>query len=99
MRLSELGRWRRMVVAYDGDEIGVTFRPAAINADWLERMSALDGEAQGYVALINEALVSWEIEDDEGQALAPTIELMRQLPVDLLNLIAQGMIEGLAPKK
>ena len=99
MRLSELGRERQIAVCYDGEEIGLTFRPAVINANWLERMATIGGEAQPYVELLGEALVRWEITDDEGAPLEPTPALLRQLPVDLLNLMAQGMIEGLAPKK
>jgi hypothetical protein len=99
MRLSDLGRERVAQVVYDGEPIEVVYRPAAINSNWLERMSAEDKDASAYTTLLSEALVRWDITDDASKPLAPTPELLRELPIDLLNLIAQALIEGLAPKK
>ncbi len=99
MRLSDLGRERKITVTYDGEEIEIVFRPAAVNADWLERMSNNNEDAHAYVSLISEALVSWNVEDDDGQLAPVSEDVLWLLPFDLLNLIAQAMIEGLAPKK
>lgn len=99
MRLSDLGRERKITVPYDGEEIGIVFRPAAVNADWLERMGEEGKDARTYVGLLSEALVSWDIEGDDGTPLPVSVDVLWRLPVDLLNLLAQAMIEGLAPKK
>jgi hypothetical protein len=99
-KLSTLGAQRTVPVTYDGETIQVTFRPAAINTDWQERLQALQrSDRTGFVELLAEALVAWDIVGDDGQALEPSVELMRRLPIDLLEEIAQAIFESLAPKR
>lgn len=98
MRLSDLGREAKATIEYDGAEINVVYRPAAINSDWLKRM----GESAGldtYVPLLTEVLVRWDITDDDGNELEPSVEIMRQLPIDFLNKVAQALLERMSPNR
>jgi len=98
-KLSTLGARRTVPVTYDGETIQVTFRPAAINTDWQERLQALQrSDRTGFVELLAEALISWDIVDDNGQVLEPSVDLMRRLPIDLLEEISRAIFESLAPK-
>lgn len=99
-KISQLGARRTMTVDYDGESIDVTFRPAAINDNWVDRLQGLDKEdRQGYMELLCEALIAWDILDEDGQPLPPTVELMRALPLDLLYQITWDLFESLTPKK
>jgi len=98
VRLSDLGREARTTIDYDGAAIEVVYRPAAINSDWLKRM----GERAGldtYVPLLTEVLVRWDITDDDGNELEPSVEIMRQLPIDFLNKVAQALLERMSPNR
>lgn len=96
--LSKLGARRTVSVTYDGETIEVTFKPAVVNADWQERIQGLEKNDQtGYLKLLAEVLVAWDVLDDEGQPLPPTAELMRQFPTDLLYEVAWTIFESLAP--
>ncbi|HOG46290.1 MAG TPA: hypothetical protein PLJ35_15695 [Anaerolineae bacterium] len=98
--LSKLGARRTVPVVYDGESIDVTFRPAGVNADWQEHLQGLKKDDQtGYLELLAEVLVAWDILDDDGQQLAPTVELMRRFPTDLLYEVAWAIFESLAPKR
>ncbi len=96
MRLSDLGREARTTIDYDGAAIEVVYRPAAINSDWLQRMAASSG-LDSYLPLLAEALVSWNIVDDDGQELKPTAEIMRFVPLDFLNAVARAILERMSP--
>jgi len=100
VQLSKIGQRRDIIVKYDEYDIRVTFKPAAINDLWLERLSALSPEdRQGYAELLCEVLVSWDIVDDEGNELKPTPDLLRTLPADLLTAISMSIMESLAPNR
>lgn len=103
MRLSQLGQRRMVTVAYDDAEVKVVFKPAVINQEWLDRVTAIpdDGEegSDTQVSLLALALVSWDVLDDDDQPMAPSEELLRRIPIDLRNAIMQAIMEALAPKK
>ncbi|MGI6376429.1 MAG: hypothetical protein GX601_06710 [Anaerolineales bacterium] len=100
MRLSDLGRERTISVQYEGAAIAVTFSPKAANAEWLEQMASdADERSKSFVELLADVLVHWDVEDDDGQPLPPTAQILRQVPFDLLNLLGEQILESLAPKK
>lgn len=97
--LSSLGRQRPITVVYDGMAIEVTIQPRAINDYWLERLEALEArDREGVANLLAEALVDWDVTDDEGQPVKPTAEVLRALPVDLLTELVYAVMEAMRPK-
>ena len=102
MRLSQLGQRRMVTVAYDDAEVKVVFKPAVINQEWLDRVTAIPDGGKGsdtQVSLLAMALVSWDVLDDDDQPMAPSEELLRRIPIDLRNAIMHAIMEALAPKK
>lgn len=102
MRLSQLGQRRTVTVPYDDAEVKVVFKPAVINQEWLDRVTAIPDDGEGsdtQVSLLAMALVSWDVLDDNDEPMPPSEELLRHIPIDLRNAIMQAIMEALAPKK
>lgn len=100
VRLSALGRQRPITVVYDDTPIEITIRPQAINDYWLERLEAIETrDREGIANLLAEALVDWDVTDDEGQPIKPTAEVLRALPVDLLTELIYAVMDAMRPKE
>jgi len=100
MRLSRLGEKRQVEVAYEGEQLTVQFAPRSVNGRWLKRLQELQTtDHMGFLSLLRETLVAWDIVDDEGQPLEPTDELLQQLPLDLVQAILEKIMEAMTPKK
>lgn len=100
MRLSSLGEKRQVNVPYEGEQLTVQFAPRAVNGRWLKRLQGLKSDDHmGFLGLLRETLVAWDILDDAGQPLEPTDDLIQQLPLDLVQAILEKIMEAMSPKK
>ena len=99
VKLSQLGRRREVHLDYDGEEIIIGFRPAAINDLWLNRLRQLDdNDRTGYAQLLAEVLVDWNLVDEGGQTITPSAEILQILPADLTAQIVMAVMESLSPR-
>jgi len=102
IKLSQIGtKTRTVTAAYDGDEVTLTYRPGAFTPRIEARLS--EAQEQGRVsqevaAVLADVLVSWEVLDDEGNALEPMAELLMDFPVDFLIAVTNAISEDMRPK-
>ncbi len=99
-KLTSLGQRRPITVYYEDTPIEVVFRPATITDEWIERLTSLEkNDRAGYQTLLAEALIEWNITDDDDRPLPTSVETMRELPVDLLYQISWDIFDELSPKQ
>jgi hypothetical protein len=98
-KLAMMGQQRKMQVQYEEFEINVVFRPAAITTEWQVRLQGLDPKDHGgYLELLAEALVSWDITDDAGVPIPTDAERLVTVPLEILNQVAWDIFEEMSPK-
>ena len=89
-------------IDFDGETLSVTYRPSAINAAQEER--ELADKATGHVVLavnksLAEMIVSWDLQDDEGNPLPVDEETLRPLGIDVVQRIYNGIIRDALPNR
>jgi len=58
-----------------------------------------DAPLAANVKILADALVSWDITDDDGNEIKPTEEVLSQLGVGFLSAVFQAIAEASSPKK
>lgn len=95
------GKLRTINVNYLGDNVAITYRPGEMTPRKTSEIveQAQTGEvANPTVELLLNALVSWEIVDDQGKELPVTRELLEDAPGPFLNAISEAIGEDARPK-
>jgi hypothetical protein len=83
-------------VGAGGEKVGVVYRPGLLTPNSVGRMLDKDAEEIEVRKLLEEVLVSWEIEQNDGTDLPTTVEAMGDLPLGFLGDVITEMIRGSA---
>lgn len=84
-------------VGFAGETAKVRIRPSVVTPE-LESMLDELGQTEGFVELISRLVASWEVIDETGAELAPTVENLRRLPTFFLVEVARSAMDALTPK-
>ena len=101
-KLSSLTRVHPVSVTFEaeGESLTVVFDRNKITPNWIDRQQSAG--ATGDFALIMastlEVLISWDVQDEQGQTLPVSAEILSQLPfesfIKLGNAIAEAAMPG-----
>jgi hypothetical protein len=103
IRLSALSADRRTVrVPFGDDALTVTYRPSAINA--VQESRELEDREKGRHLLaqaksLAEIIVSWDLVDDDGQAVPVGEDVVATLGLDVVSKLTRGILEDLLPNR
>jgi hypothetical protein len=93
---------RRLNVHFDSGELNIVYRPSAINAvqearenEQREKGENLKSQAHSLV----EILTSWDLEDDDGQPVPITHELMETLGMEFTRTLTRAVLDDLLPNR
>lgn len=101
IRLSTLTADRRPLrVPFGDDALTLTYKPSTINA--VQETRELEDKAAGkhvlsQVRTLAEAVISWDLQDDDGNPLPITEEVMKGLGLDVILKINRAIIADLLP--
>lgn len=84
-------------VTFGGETAAVVVRPSALTPELESNVAELAGSA-GFVELIAELVVSWEVIGENGAPLEPTVENLRKLPALFLVEVVRQITAALTPK-
>jgi len=100
MKLNELKK-KRKALSLDTQygKVNIEYCPVEYTGE-VERILAegKDRPIAALVELLGRVLRQWDIEDDDGQPLPVTEEILMKLPVDLLAVITEKITEDMRPK-
>lgn len=81
--------------------ITFVYRPSAYNADW-SRALRRDEEStviESLAQTLAQALVSWDVTEEDGTPVRPTAELLGSLGLGVMNAIDDAITRDLAPNR
>lgn len=97
MKLTELlSATASVAVETPAGELRVRYRPSAYTDEMVSRITS------GQITvdqLITEVVESWDLEDDNGNALQISDEVLAQIPVHLKGGISDAILEDLYPNR
>ena len=100
INLEKMKAWRRtVVVKFASEECRVTYRPGAYTASLLDRAAKEPGVEGYYRTVISELVAEWDVLDDTGKAMAPTLELISTLSLEFLKAVKAAILEDLKVSK
>lgn len=81
-------------VEYHGQELKVLYKPAAITTAFAAKMSQAekDNDVEAMASGAQSMLHDWDMVRDK-QKIAPSLDVLRQLPIGLLGAIFQACME------
>lgn len=103
IRLSALTADRRpLKIEFGDDTLNLVYRPSTINA--VQEARELEDKAAGKHVMAQartlvEAIISWDIQDDDGQSLPVSEEVMASLGLDVTLKINRAIIQDLLPNQ
>lgn len=98
IRLSELVNDLRWVqISYAEQELNIGYRPNAVN---IESMAILESLSQGNIEelanLLPILIAEWDLLEDDGSMVPPTVATFRRLSFPLMQLITETITAGIA---
>ena len=101
VKLSQLGSKKREAqVEYGDDIVAITYLPGKFTPRVEARLNEAQAEnktSQEVAQVLSEVLVRWDVLDDNGKPLKPTAELMMDMPLSFLTIIAKTLGEDMSP--
>lgn len=91
-----------VAVVFGDDTLNLTYKPSAVNAVQEERELADRKEGRHLFALaqsLSEVIDSWDLQDDDGNALPPTVDTLKPLGLDALQKINRVILADLLPNQ
>ena len=102
IRLSQVGKQQKTAtVAYDGETVDIVYRPGAFTPRVEARINEAQKDStvsQELAQILSEVIISWDVLDDDGQPLPPTIDLLMDLPLAFLSAVSVGIGEDMRPE-
>lgn len=103
IRLSALTADRRHItIPFGDDTMALSYRPSAVNA--VQEARELEERAAGRHLMaqarsLAEIIISWDVLDDDGQALPVSAEVVAQLGLDVVSKITRAILGDLLPNQ
>jgi hypothetical protein len=103
IQLSALTADRRTInVAFGEESLTLTYRPSSVNA--VQEARELEERAAGKHLLaqarsLAEIIVGWDATDDDGQPVAPTVELISTFGLDTVSKLTRAVLDDLLPNR
>lgn len=99
-RLSDLTRQHPVSTSFEagGESLTIVFDRNRITQNWMDRVAEAteQNNLSGIAKAVLEVLISWDVVDDDGVKLAPSLEILAQLPlssfIELNGAIAEASI-------
>lgn len=102
LKLSQIGMAERQTsLTYDGEKVGITYRPGKFTPRVEARLNEAQAESQvsqEVARVLADVLASWDVIDDDGKTLKPTVDLLMEMPLDFLTALATAVGEDMGPK-
>lgn len=101
--LSALTADRRTVrVAFGDDTLTLTYRPSAVNA--VQEARELEEREKGQhlfaqARSLAEIVESWDVVDEKGTPLPPTVLTMQTLGLDVTSKLTRAILDDLLPNR
>ena len=91
-------RTKTIDIDYDGETVAVTFYPRAMTHSLIKSMQASDTDnISGITDALTHLVASWDVLDDAGNQLPPTVEVMQGFPVDFMGAVFTGIVQAMQP--
>lgn len=103
IRVSALTADRRPVaIPIGGDTLNLTYKPSAINA--VQEARELEEREKGRHLLaqarsLSEIILSWDLLDDEGQALPVSSDVIATFGIDIVSKLTRAILDDLLPNR
>lgn len=94
IKLTDLkNRTRKIQVEFQGETLEVEYRINVVTPEFLHRLDTLAKEniTDNLPYQICEAVERWDLVDDDGEELAPTMELLRSLSTEFLTTVIRAI--------
>lgn len=90
-----LAKAAEIEIPYAGETVQVVYRINALSDEFFERYYGPNAEAVEHKlnAQLMELVVDWNLEDDEGEKIPVSMEVLRLLPVGLKEQIGRTILE------
>ncbi|MBS1716468.1 MAG: hypothetical protein JSS72_01900 [Armatimonadetes bacterium] len=101
MRLQDFNKeTRELVVALPEGALRLTYRAKTYTARYEQAVLELeqcDQPASQLVSLLAQILVDWDVTDAEGASVAPSVEVLSELPIETVSFILKAIREDSLP--
>lgn len=103
IRVSALTADRRTVkVSFGDDALTLTYRPSAVNA--VQEARELEDREKGQHLMaqarsLAEIVVSWDLQDDDGQPLPVSADVLAPLGLDFTSKVTRAILDDLLPNR
>jgi hypothetical protein len=78
-----------LTIPFDGGDVHIQFRPRVVTAAWQKRIGDAEQAGSDYEAMLygplKEAVISWDLERNDGSTYELTSEAMAEIPKHILN--------------
>jgi hypothetical protein len=99
IKLSDLSKDTRTIpVEYEGAEFDITYKPSAYTPETESAMQACfenNRPGNGLAEMLTDLLVWWDVEDEKGKNISPTLETLQKTPVPVLTTISGAITDDL----
>jgi hypothetical protein len=98
MRMSQAtSKARTIPVAFEGGDLTVTYRPASYTVRELDELQADSKNTKRIVDSMLRTLVSWDLTDDDDNAIPLEVEPLMDVPTSIFVEIMKAMQADQAP--
>lgn len=89
-------------VPYGEHTLSVTYKPSVYNASWSRTLRARSEEltaVEGLAETLAAALIAWDVQDDAGQPVPCTAEVLGSLGLGVLKALDDAITSDLLPNR
>jgi hypothetical protein len=96
VRLSELVNDLRWIEIPIGNEaLNIAYRPNGVNIEVVSSLETLtDGNIEALCPVLVALIAEWDLLDDDGIMIPLTVPSVRTVPLPILELITQGIMDS-----
>jgi chemotaxis regulatin CheY-phosphate phosphatase CheZ len=104
MKLSDLRKkTKKISIEIQGDTLNVEYRLNVVTPLFLRELGSIEDSDENITRQLQEVVASWDLLDDEGKEIKPTVELVQSIPrpfwMKLFDIILEDMKASVEQKK
>jgi hypothetical protein len=95
-----VGATRTAVLEWEGESFTVVYAPGTVTPNSLADLrsrAVTDGEDMALLTFLADVLVSWEVTEDDGTPIEPTVVNLGGFPIGFLAHVLEGIQEDIQP--
>lgn len=104
MKLSDLRKkTKKISIEIQGDTLNVEYRLNVVTPLFLRELGSIEDSDENITRQLQEVVASWDLLDDEGKEIKPTVELVQSIPrpfwMKFFDIILEDMKASVEQKK